>query len=64
MAEYGQKRMSIHGIIGIFRDSLAHNLTKYQYVCMRPINSFSTIKFLLKCGFDGQKWLKTAQNRS
>ena len=31
-----KKRMPLYGMIGIFRDFLAHKLTKYQYFSMRP----------------------------
>ena len=32
-----KKRMPLYGIIGTFRDLLAHKLVKYKYFSMKPI---------------------------
>ena len=51
MAElWPKKRMTLYGIIGIFRDFLAHNLAKYQHFSIRKslfaISQFATFNQL------------------
>ena len=42
--DWSKRRMPLYVIIGILRDFLAHNLTKYQYFLWAQVYSFSTIK--------------------
>ena len=68
-----KKRMPLYGIIGIFRDFLAHISAKYQYFSMRPSlfdQYYQTTHSLLissqnvlKCEFCGLKTPKNPQNR-
>ena len=65
--------MPLYGIIGIFRDFLAHISAKYQYFSMRPSlfdlyyqTTYSLhipSQNFLKCGFHGLKTPKNPQNR-
>ena len=59
-----KKRMSLYGIIGIFKDLLTHNLAKYQYLSMRQslfVACFGLI--YLKMWILWPKNPKNAQNR-